>query len=142
MSNEIRVPTLGESVTEATIGQWFKKPGEAISADEPLVELETDKVTVEVPLLQRASWAKYSSRKATRLKLVRCLEPWLKVTALPLQNRQRRKNLLQPRLHLPARKPAVAGLRLLPPHRLPPRCWLKTACRLTRSQAPASAVRY
>jgi len=49
MSNEIRVPTLGESVTEATIGQWFKKPGEAISADEPLVELETDKVTVEVP---------------------------------------------------------------------------------------------
>ncbi|WP_108880460.1 2-oxoglutarate dehydrogenase complex dihydrolipoyllysine-residue succinyltransferase [Anderseniella sp. Alg231-50] len=49
MSNEIRVPTLGESVTEATIGQWFKKPGEAITADEPLVELETDKVTVEVP---------------------------------------------------------------------------------------------
>ena len=49
MSNEIRVPTLGESVTDATIGQWFKKPGEAISADEPLVELETDKVTVEVP---------------------------------------------------------------------------------------------
>ena len=49
MSNEIRVPTLGESVTEATIGQWFKKPGDAISADEPLVELETDKVTVEVP---------------------------------------------------------------------------------------------
>ena len=49
MANEIRVPTLGESVTEATIGQWFKKAGEAISADEPLVELETDKVTVEVP---------------------------------------------------------------------------------------------
>jgi 2-oxoglutarate dehydrogenase E2 component (dihydrolipoamide succinyltransferase) len=49
MSNEIRVPTLGESVTEATIGQWFKKPGDPIAADEPLVELETDKVTVEVP---------------------------------------------------------------------------------------------
>jgi 2-oxoglutarate dehydrogenase E2 component (dihydrolipoamide succinyltransferase) len=49
MANEIRVPTLGESVTEATIGQWFKKPGDAIKADEPLVELETDKVTVEVP---------------------------------------------------------------------------------------------
>ena len=49
MSNEIRVPTLGESVTEATIGQWFKKPGDAIAVDEPLVELETDKVTVEVP---------------------------------------------------------------------------------------------
>jgi 2-oxoglutarate dehydrogenase E2 component (dihydrolipoamide succinyltransferase) len=49
MSIEIRVPTLGESVTEATVGQWFKKEGEAVNADEPLVELETDKVTVEVP---------------------------------------------------------------------------------------------
>ncbi|WP_346296051.1 2-oxoglutarate dehydrogenase complex dihydrolipoyllysine-residue succinyltransferase [Rhodopseudomonas sp. P1] len=46
---EIRVPTLGESVTEATIGRWFKKPGEAVAVDEPLVELETDKVTIEVP---------------------------------------------------------------------------------------------
>jgi 2-oxoglutarate dehydrogenase E2 component (dihydrolipoamide succinyltransferase) len=49
MATEIRVPTLGESVTEATIGRWFKKPGEAVKADEPLVELETDKVTIEVP---------------------------------------------------------------------------------------------
>src|SRR5262252_1143613 len=46
---EIRVPALGESVTEATIGKWFKKPGEAVAVDEPLVELETDKVTIEVP---------------------------------------------------------------------------------------------
>jgi len=45
---EIRVPTLGESVTEATIGKWFKKPGDAVRVDEPLVELETDKVTLEV----------------------------------------------------------------------------------------------
>ena len=43
------VPTLGESVTEATVGQWFKKVGDAVEADEPLVELETDKVTLEVP---------------------------------------------------------------------------------------------
>jgi len=49
MSTEIRVPTLGESVTEATIGQWFKKVGDAVAADEPIVELETDKVTIEVP---------------------------------------------------------------------------------------------
>lgn len=49
MAIEIRVPTLGESVTEATVGQWFKKPGDAVNVDEPLVELETDKVTVEVP---------------------------------------------------------------------------------------------
>jgi 2-oxoglutarate dehydrogenase E2 component (dihydrolipoamide succinyltransferase) len=48
MSTEIRVPTLGESVTEATIGKWFKKPGDAIKADEPVCELETDKVTLEV----------------------------------------------------------------------------------------------
>jgi 2-oxoglutarate dehydrogenase E2 component (dihydrolipoamide succinyltransferase) len=49
MATEIRVPTLGESVTEATVGKWFKKAGDAIAADEPLLELETDKVTVEVP---------------------------------------------------------------------------------------------
>jgi len=48
MATEIRVPTLGESVSEATIGKWFKKPGDAVKADEPLVELETDKVTLEV----------------------------------------------------------------------------------------------
>ena len=46
---EIRVPSLGESVTEATIGKWFKKTGDAVAVDEPLVELETDKVTIEVP---------------------------------------------------------------------------------------------
>jgi len=49
MATDIKVPALGESVTEATVGQWFKKPGEAVKVDEPLVELETDKVTVEVP---------------------------------------------------------------------------------------------
>ncbi len=49
MATEIRVPTLGESVTEATVGQWFKKAGDSVAADEPLVELETDKVTIEVP---------------------------------------------------------------------------------------------
>ncbi|WP_406855119.1 2-oxoglutarate dehydrogenase complex dihydrolipoyllysine-residue succinyltransferase [Alsobacter sp. KACC 23698] len=48
MATDIRVPTLGESVTEATIGKWFKKPGDAVKADEALVELETDKVTLEV----------------------------------------------------------------------------------------------
>jgi 2-oxoglutarate dehydrogenase E2 component (dihydrolipoamide succinyltransferase) len=48
MSTEIRVPTLGESVSEATIGKWFKKPGDVVKADEPLLELETDKVTLEV----------------------------------------------------------------------------------------------
>lgn len=49
MSTEIKVPTLGESVTTATVGKWLKQPGEAVKEDEPVVELETDKVSVEVP---------------------------------------------------------------------------------------------
>ena len=49
MTIEIKVPTLGESVTEATVAKWLKQPGEAIERDEPVVELETDKVTLEVP---------------------------------------------------------------------------------------------
>ena len=49
MSTEVKVPTLGESVTEATIGQWFKKTGDRVEQDEIIAELETDKVTVEVP---------------------------------------------------------------------------------------------
>jgi 2-oxoglutarate dehydrogenase E2 component (dihydrolipoamide succinyltransferase) len=49
MTTEIRVPNLGESIVEATVGQWFKQAGDTVSAAEPLVELETDKVTVEVP---------------------------------------------------------------------------------------------
>ncbi len=49
MSTEVKVPTLGESITEATLGQWLKKPGEAVAADEPIASLETDKVAVEVP---------------------------------------------------------------------------------------------
>ncbi|MBY0337894.1 MAG: dihydrolipoamide succinyltransferase, partial [Acetobacteraceae bacterium] len=49
MATEILVPTLGESVSSATVARWLKQAGEAVKADEPLVELETDKVTVEVP---------------------------------------------------------------------------------------------
>ena len=49
MSTEVRVPTLGESVSEATIATWFKKSGDQVEVDEMLCELETDKVTVEVP---------------------------------------------------------------------------------------------
>ena len=49
MSKPIKVPSLGESVTEAIVARWFKSVGDAVALDEPLVELETDKVTVEVP---------------------------------------------------------------------------------------------
>src|SRR4051795_3654099 len=58
---EIRVPTLGESVTEATIGKWFKKPGDPVAVDEPLVELETDKVTIEVPAPAAGTLAEISA---------------------------------------------------------------------------------
>ena len=49
MSNQILVPSLGESITEATVSKWLKQVGEKVDSDEPLVELETDKVNVEVP---------------------------------------------------------------------------------------------
>ncbi|WP_157220287.1 2-oxoglutarate dehydrogenase complex dihydrolipoyllysine-residue succinyltransferase [Flavisphingomonas formosensis] len=49
MTTEVKVPTLGESITEATLGQWLKKPGESVAADEPIASLETDKVAVDVP---------------------------------------------------------------------------------------------
>src|SRR5688572_15131643 len=49
MATDVQVPALGESITEGTLAQWLKKPGEAVAADEPIASLETDKVTVEVP---------------------------------------------------------------------------------------------
>src|SRR6185437_5733429 len=49
MATEIKVPNLGESITEATVAKWLKQPGEPVAADEPVAELETDKVTLEVP---------------------------------------------------------------------------------------------
>ena len=49
MSEEVTVPVLGESITEATVSKWLKKEGDTVEADEPIVELETDKVNLEVP---------------------------------------------------------------------------------------------
>ena len=49
MATDVQVPVLGESITEGTLAQWLKKPGEAVAADEPIASLETDKVSVEVP---------------------------------------------------------------------------------------------
>ncbi|MEM0908654.1 MAG: 2-oxoglutarate dehydrogenase complex dihydrolipoyllysine-residue succinyltransferase [Pseudomonadota bacterium] len=62
MSTEIRVPTLGESVTEATVAQWLKGEGDTVAADEPLVELETDKVSVEVPAPTAGTLAHISAK--------------------------------------------------------------------------------
>src|SRR3546814_3340053 len=49
MATDVQVPTLGESITEATLGQWLKQPGDTVAADEPIASLETDKVAVDVP---------------------------------------------------------------------------------------------
>ena len=69
MATEIRVPAFGESVTEATVGRWFKKAGEPVKADEPIVELETDKVTLEVNATdaQKISLALEANVLASRL---------------------------------------------------------------------------
>ena len=85
MTIEIKVPALGESVTEATVGQWFKKPGEAVNADEPLVELETDKVSVEVPAPAAGVLADIRSRKARRSRVGACWAPSRKAPALAAQ---------------------------------------------------------
>ncbi|MFB8340372.1 2-oxoglutarate dehydrogenase complex dihydrolipoyllysine-residue succinyltransferase [Brucella cytisi] len=69
MATEIRVPTLGESVTEATIGKWFKKVGDAIAIDEPLVELETDKVTVEVPAAAAGVLAEITAKEGDTVEV-------------------------------------------------------------------------
>ncbi|MGB3415428.1 MAG: biotin/lipoyl-containing protein, partial [Mesorhizobium sp.] len=69
MANEIRVPTLGESVTEATIGKWFKKVGDAIAVDEPLVELETDKVTIEVPAAAAGTLAEIAVKEGETVEV-------------------------------------------------------------------------
>ena len=69
MAKEIRVPTLGESVTEATIGQWFKKQGDAVADGETLLELETDKVTLEVPAPAAGTLGEIIDKHPLSLKL-------------------------------------------------------------------------
>jgi 2-oxoglutarate dehydrogenase E2 component (dihydrolipoamide succinyltransferase) len=69
MTTEIRVPTLGESVTEATIGKWFKAAGDPIAVDEPLVELETDKVTIEVPAPSAGTLAEIAAKEGETVEV-------------------------------------------------------------------------
>jgi 2-oxoglutarate dehydrogenase E2 component (dihydrolipoamide succinyltransferase) len=63
--SEIKVPTLGESVTEATVAKWFKAVGDSVAVDEPLVELETDKVTVEVPATAAGTVSEIVAKEGT-----------------------------------------------------------------------------
>jgi len=72
MSQEVRVPTLGESVSEATVATWFKKVGDAVAADEMLCELETDKVTVEVPAPSAGTLAEIVAPEGTTVGSMPC----------------------------------------------------------------------
>src|SRR5271156_6194004 len=69
MSIDIKVPAMGESVTEATVARWFKKEGDTVTRDEPLVELETDKVTVEVPSPSDGSIESISVQSGTTVQV-------------------------------------------------------------------------
>jgi 2-oxoglutarate dehydrogenase E2 component (dihydrolipoamide succinyltransferase) len=87
MTAEIKVPNLGESVTEATVAKWLKRPGEPVAVDEPVVELETDKVTLEVPAPAAGTLAEILGEEGANLPvgavLGRISESVVAVTALP-----------------------------------------------------------
>ncbi len=85
MAADIKVPTLGESVTTATVARWLKKAGDAVAADEPLVELETDKVTVEVNAPTPARSAPWRRRRARKWRSAPCSARSKRVAAQPLQ---------------------------------------------------------
>ena len=101
---EIRVPTLGELVTEATIGKWFKKAGDVVAVDEPLVELETDKVTIEVPAPAAGVLPMSPSRTATRLLSARSSAPSKKAPG-----RRWRKPRRRPRQRTASRRSRAAA---------------------------------
>ena len=82
---EIRVPGLGESVTEATVGNWLKKAGDAVAVDEPLVELETDKVTIEVPAPPAGILADILAKHGDTIAVGGLLGQIMTVRPLPLQ---------------------------------------------------------
>ena len=69
MTVELIVPTLGESITEATVSKWLKKVGEPFNVDEPLVEIETDKITVEVPAPQAGSLSEIKAKEGTDIQI-------------------------------------------------------------------------
>ncbi len=110
MATEVKVPALGESVTEATVGQWLKKPGDAVALDEPIASLETDKVAVEVPSpVAGVLRASSSSRKAIRSMSARSSRSSRR--ALPLRSSRppRLSRRLRPPLHrLRHPRPAAA----------------------------------
>ena len=96
MTTEVRVPTLGESVTEATVATWFKKPGDAVAVDEMLCELETDKVTVEVPSPVAGTMGEIVAREGETVGVDALLATIGAAAKLPLRLQNQH---LQPLLH-------------------------------------------
>ena len=113
MATEIKVPALGESVTEATVAQWFKQPGDAVSVDEPLVELETDKVTVEVPAPASGVLSEISVKVGETVAIGAILgaigEGAGKVSAKPAAKKEEPKAAAPKPAAVPAQKPAPAA---------------------------------
>lgn len=106
MSTDIKVPALGESVTEATIARWFKKEGEVVKADEPIVELETDKVTVEVPAPASGVLSAIAVNSGATVGVGAILGQIGKARVPPLRPGRRKPRRLPPRpWHLPLPKP-------------------------------------
>ena len=107
MATEIRVPTLGESVSEATIGRWFKKPGDPVKADEPLVELETDKVTLEVNAPASGTLGDILAKDGETVSAGAVLGSIIETAALLQAHRRRRPRL--PKAALQAELPTAAA---------------------------------
>ena len=104
---DIQVPTLGESVTEATIGHWFKKAGDAVAVDEPLVELETDKVTIEVPAPSAGVLGEIAAKDGETVAVGALLGP-INEGAAGRRGKARRRSAAKP-LRPPAAAPLPAA---------------------------------
>ena len=131
MATEIRVPTLGELITEATVGKWFKKAGDSVSADEPLVELETDKVTLEVNAPSAGVLSEIAAETGQTVAIGALLGQ-LSGGAAP------RAEAAAPAA---AAKSAPAAATSMPPRRPRPRSPPRTRSISRRSPAAASAAR-
>lgn len=144
MATEIRVPTLGESVTEATIGKWFKKVGDAVAVDEPLVELETDKVTVEVPAAAAGVLAEITAKEGDTVEVNALLGQisgdGSAVAAAPAAKKEEAK----PAAAAPAAAPVASASSgpAMQPAPAASSCSLKTTSPPIRSKVPASAARF
>ncbi len=133
MSTEVKVPTLGESVTEATIGQWFKKAGDTVAQDETIAELETDKVTVEVPAPAAGVLSEILVKEGETVEVGALIAVIGEAGSAGASRRSPRRPRPAPKAPEPA---ATQGYGNAPPRRPRPPA---AARRATRSPAPSAA---